>query len=135
MRQPTGEQLVFHHSVFTETCKIPYGRVTSYGQIARRIYRPQNARQVGMSLKNLTTYSRFFDDPEFQSLPWWRVVNSQGMISKRERADAVREQASLLRGEGVIVSERGGEYFVDLNKFGWFADASDDGESSDESDN
>ncbi|KAH3677451.1 hypothetical protein OGATHE_000925 [Ogataea polymorpha] len=88
-----------------------------------------------MSLKNLTTYSRFFDDPEFQSLPWWRVVNSQGMISKRERADAVREQASLLRGEGVIVSERGGEYFVDLNKFGWFADASDDGESSDESDN
>ncbi|KAH3662273.1 hypothetical protein OGAPHI_005522 [Ogataea philodendri] len=134
MRQPSGEQLAFHHAVFTETSRIPFGHATSYGQIARRIYRPQNARQVGMSLKNMDTYTRFFDDPEFANLPWWRVVNSQGVISKRERAESVVTQAELLQREGVEVHQRGGEYFIDLNQYGWFEDPSDTEDGSEEDD-
>lgn len=51
---------------------IPYGKVASYGQVAKMAGLPKHARLVGYVLKNLD------DDVK---IPWFRVINSQGKIS------------------------------------------------------
>lgn len=51
---------------------IPYGKVASYGQVAKMAGLPKHARFVGYVLKNLD------DDVK---IPWFRVINSQGKIS------------------------------------------------------
>lgn len=50
---------------------IPYGKVASYGQVARMAGLPKHARLVGKVLGNIENRS---------TLPWYRVVNSQGKI-------------------------------------------------------
>lgn len=52
--------------------RIPYGKVASYGQVAKMAGLPKHARLVGYVLKNLD------DDVK---IPWFRVINSQGKIS------------------------------------------------------
>ncbi len=75
---------------------IPYGKVATYGQIARLSGNPRAARQVARTLHSHT---------EKHSLPWYRVINSQGCLSlKGESGDL---QRALLIEEGVEVSEEG----------------------------
>lgn len=66
------------------------GEVVSYGDIAADAGYPRLSRLVGRLLA-LT------DD----DLPWWRVVNSVGRLVPGHE----REQAQLLRAEGVTVAE------------------------------
>ncbi|KAJ8062308.1 hypothetical protein OCU04_008855 [Sclerotinia nivalis] len=77
----TDEAEAFYHSVYSAIQEIPYGKVTSYGHIARLIGTPQRPRQVGICLKHLPT------DPSLPfhngNVPWHRVINSKGMISPR----------------------------------------------------
>ena len=71
---------------------IPPGRVMTYGDAAHYAGRRGHARRVGYALAALR------DD----SVPWWRVVNAEGKISRRRsygRPD--EEQRELLRLEGV----------------------------------
>lgn len=117
--QLDDEKKAFHFAVYDAVLQIPAGNVTSYGHIAYLIGRPQNSRQVGSSLKHLS-HLRDVLNREGASLgevPWWRVINSAGMISLRENGEF--EQASLLRQEGVSVLER---HRVDLDEYGWFPD-------------
>jgi len=37
----------FQHEVWTELCRIPYGETISYGELARRIKKPDAVRAVG----------------------------------------------------------------------------------------
>jgi methylated-DNA-[protein]-cysteine S-methyltransferase len=37
----------FQHDVWTELCRIPYGETISYGELARRIRKPDAVRAVG----------------------------------------------------------------------------------------
>ena len=60
--------------IFQVIAQIPYGRVASYGQIARSAGIPKHSRLVGYVLKHMDADS---------SLPWYRVINSQGKISLR----------------------------------------------------
>ena len=62
----------FRQRVFHVVAAIPYGQVTTYGDIARLIGSPRAARQVGGVLKRL---------PEGSTLPWYRVINRHGEIS------------------------------------------------------
>ena len=64
------------------------GEVTTYGDVADTAGYPKRSRLVGRILANA--------DAE---VPWWRVVNVSGQL----RAHDVREQAALLRAEGVDV--------------------------------
>jgi methylated-DNA-protein-cysteine methyltransferase related protein len=86
--------------------KIPRGRVATYGQIAILAGYPRNARLVGTALRNLR------DD----SVPWHRVVNSRGEISRRSRADDDEFQRILLEAEGITFDLEGR---LDLRQFGW----------------
>lgn len=88
---------------------IPQGRVSSYGKVADLAGLPGRARYVSKALKSA---------PEHLSLPWHRVLNSQGQISFEKNSIAFQEQMELLRIEGVIVN-RGK---VKLSEFEWRPD-------------
>ncbi|CAK9884129.1 MAG: DNA base-flipping protein [Candidatus Erwinia impunctatus] len=75
---------------------IPYGKVSTYGDIARFAGAPSAARQVGRILKNL---------PRTSTLPWYRVINSQGKVSLS--GENLQRQRQALQQEGVAVSPEG----------------------------
>ena len=54
-------------------------------------------------------------DVSDQAVPWWRVVNNQGIISIRGNWTASKDlQRDLLKREGVLVSE---EFKLDIEKY------------------
>ena len=93
--------------IFQVIAQIPYGRVASYGQIARLAGIPKHSRLVGYVLKHMDADS---------SLPWYRVINSQGKISLSKLNDQGQNiQAQLLLAEGILVV--GGK--VKMKEFQW----------------
>ena len=93
--------------IFQVIAQIPYGRVASYGQIARLAGIPKHSRLVGYVLKHMDADS---------SLPWYRVINSQGKISLSKLNDQGQNiQAQLLMAEGIFVI--GGK--VKMKEFQW----------------
>lgn len=112
------EARAFHYAVYDMVQSIPYGKVTSYGHIAKLVYKPRNSRHVGQALKSLPSEGVVKDYPYSQeNVPWWRVISSAGVISVRDR-DAMQRQAAMLRREGVEVGE--GNYKISLVDYGWF---------------
>jgi len=92
--------------------RIPEGRVATYGQVATLAGLPRRARLVGAALRNT---------PEDVSLPWQRVINAQGTVSRRSGLGLEEGyQRHLLEEEGVRFDERGR---VDLERYGWDPDA------------
>jgi len=77
----------FFDQVYGIVAKIPYGRVISYGQIARMLGNPRGARTVGWALSVC---------PE--GLPWQRVVKADGAIADSGFAELRR---TMLYEEGV----------------------------------
>ena len=77
----------FFRQVYAIVEKIPYGKVMSYGQIARELGRPQGARMVGWAMRYCPDH-----------LPWQRVVMADGAVTGGEYAE-LRKQ--LLKAEGV----------------------------------
>jgi len=98
-----------YQQIYQMVSLIPEGRVASYGQIARLIGLPRNARQVGYALAAL---------PEEHEIPWHRVVNIKGEISSRSKAGYEDYQRILLEEEGVEFSPAGRIY---LKQFLWDA--------------
>lgn len=68
---------------------IPAGKVATYGQVAALAGLANQSRLVGRLLKQL---------PPGTTLPWHRVINSQGKISN---PDPGRQLARLLE-EGIV---------------------------------
>ncbi|MFQ5399367.1 MAG: MGMT family protein [Anaerolineae bacterium] len=92
----------FYEQVYAVVRRIPRGKVTSYGRIAQMLGRPRAARAVGYALNALKDRQ---DQPQYATVPWQRVINSQGRISIVNRAYSAMRQAELLREEGVVVDE------------------------------
>lgn len=89
---------------------IPYGKVATYGQIAKLAGLPKHARLVGYVLKNMDA------DTE---IPWHRVINSQGKISLIEvNLQGENIQCLKLLAEGVVVI---GDK-INLKKYQWIND-------------
>jgi methylated-DNA-protein-cysteine methyltransferase-like protein len=68
---------------------------------------PRQARQVGYALAALN------DDHD---LPWHRVINAKGEISRRANGECDPRQRLLLEDEGVEFDTRGR---ISLARFGW----------------
>jgi methylated-DNA-protein-cysteine methyltransferase-like protein len=105
----------FYEQVYKLTQRIPPGKVTSYGRIAQMLGHPHAARAVGYALsalKNPDSNSSYTS----ATVPWQRVVNSQGRISIHHREQTAQKQARLLREEGVAVDEN---LRINLEKFLW----------------
>ena len=60
----------FSTHVYEIVGQIPFGKVLSYGDIARIIGNPRAARQVGWAMRNCPDH-----------LPWQRVVMADGTIT------------------------------------------------------
>lgn len=74
---------------------IPYGKVATYGQIAKMAGLPKHARLVGRVLQQV----------EDKYLPWHRVINSQGKISL-SKLDARGDNLQIvkLQAENIVVN-------------------------------
>ena len=99
-----------YQDVYKVVKLIPEGKVATYGQVAALIGRPRHARHVGYALSAL---------PENHSVPWHRVINSQGKISQRADPSYADYQRLLLEEEGV---EFGLKQRVSLKAFQWQVD-------------
>ncbi len=95
----------FYEQVYKVVRCIPPGKVSSYGRIAAMLGRPNAARAVGYALSALRNPNQA--NYTSATVPWQRVVNSQGRISIRHRQHTVNKQAEMLRSEGVTVDENG----------------------------
>ena len=95
----------FYQRVYELVARVPFGKVVTYGQIARHLGMPQGARAVGWAMRQC---------PE--GLPWHRVVNAQGGLSKGEHADYIPLQRALLEEEGVAFDLQG---HINLQVYGW----------------
>lgn len=93
--------------IYSVVALIPRGRVTTYGRIAALAGMPGQARQVGYALAALE------GDID---VPWHRVINARGEISKRSSVEAEQRQRSLLEDEGVGFDSAGR---VAWSRFGW----------------
>lgn len=72
---------------------IPRGQVMGYGEVAASAGLPGRARLV----------ARLLADNDDRTLPWHRVLRSDGRIALPEGSAGWREQAQRLRAEGVQV--------------------------------
>jgi methylated-DNA-protein-cysteine methyltransferase-like protein len=93
--------------IYSVIMSIPRGKVATYGQIAEIAGLPGHARQVGYALRVL---------PENSAVPWHRVINARGEVSRRPSRDGEWEQRKLLEAEGVVFSRSGR---VALSRFRW----------------
>lgn len=92
--------------------RVPRGRVASYGQIAALCGFPRGARLVGWALHGCP--------PEIlMTVPWQRIINQEGRISTTCHDHTQNLQKFLLEKEGVEVTEAGGNFFVNMDRFQW----------------
>ena len=105
----------FNERVYALVKKIPEGTVAAYGQIAVMIGSPRSARAVGWALHQLDR----LPSEQATEYPWWRVINARGMISTTCREHTPWMQKELLEKDGVLVSERDGNYWVDMEAYRW----------------
>ncbi len=96
----------FYDKVYEQVCKIPKGKVATYGQIALMCGSPKASRAVG--------YALHFN-PRPGVIPCHRVVNRFGGLAPAFAFGGMEVQASLLRAEGVEVDEN---FHVPLDVYG-----------------
>jgi methylated-DNA-protein-cysteine methyltransferase-like protein len=87
-----------YQRIYAVVRQIPRGRVATYGQIASLAGLEGHARQVGYALHAL---------PQETTVPWHRVVNATGGISRRSLPGGELVQRMLLEREGVRLSPLG----------------------------
>lgn len=85
----------FYKLVYEVTKKVPYGRVTSYGAIARYLGTSQSSRMVGYALNGCHTSGEF--------IPAHRVVNRNGLLSGKHHFGGPDVMQQLLESEGIEV--------------------------------
>jgi methylated-DNA-protein-cysteine methyltransferase related protein len=83
-------------AIWNVVARIPRGQVSSYGNVARAAGLPGRARLAGKALRLM---------PEDMNLPWHRVMGAGGRIVFPKGSRHFREQARLLRSEGVAVKD------------------------------
>ncbi len=84
----------FQRKVLQSTCKIPKGRVGSYGSIAKKVGVPRGARAVGQALAT---------NPFPIIIPCHRVIKSDGSIGGF--GDNIELKRKLLFVEGVNIKK------------------------------
>jgi methylated-DNA-protein-cysteine methyltransferase related protein len=98
----------FFSRVYELTKLIPYGRITSYGAIARYLGSGRSARVVGWALNSCHTR------PEF--IPAHRVVNQKGLLTGKLHFGNSTTMQQLLENEGITVED---DQVVDFNEKFW----------------
>ncbi|HEY9170476.1 MAG TPA: MGMT family protein [Lutibacter sp.] len=85
--------------------KIPFGRVTSYGAIAKYLGAAKSARMVGWALNASHNNT---------DIPAHRVVNRNGLLTGKFHFDGTNLMQQLLENEGIVVKENQIQNFNDV---------------------
>ena len=87
-----------YHQIWQTVQLIPCGKVACYGQIADLAGLPGRARLVGKALGFVPE-----NGWNNKTVPWYRVINSQGKISLPIGSESFERQKQLLQEEQVVV--------------------------------
>ncbi len=98
----------FFQQVYQVVKLIPYGRVTSYGAIARYLGTAKASRMVGWALNKCGSQE--------EHIPAHRVLNRNGMLTGKAAFQGEKVMEELLVSEGVkVVNDK----VVDFKKLFW----------------
>src|SRR5690554_2385550 len=86
----------FFKQVYKVTRCIPYGRVTTYGAIAKYLGAAKSARMVGWALNG---------NSENENVPAHRVVNRKGLLTGKHHFQGTNLMQQLLESEGVEIED------------------------------
>jgi methylated-DNA-protein-cysteine methyltransferase related protein len=97
----------FFERVYVVAKQIPYGKVTSYGAIAKALGSGRSARMVGWAMNA---------SHNLEDVPAHRVVNRKGLLTGKHHFGGTNLMQQLLESEGIVVIEN---QIQDLDKVFW----------------
>ncbi len=98
----------FFQRVFEVARMIPYGRITTYGAIARYLGAPGAARMVGWAMNQSHTSSEY--------VPAHRVVNRVGLLTGKHHFEGSGLMQELLENEGAVIEDN---RIINLKEMFW----------------
>ena len=101
------EEANFFERGYAVVRQIPYGKVTSYGAIAKALGTARSARMVGWAMNA----SHHLED-----VPAHRVVNRKGLLTGKFHFDGTNVMQQLLESEGIVVKNN---QIVDFEAHFW----------------
>ena len=100
----------FFERVYAIARQIPYGKVTSYGAIAKALGATRSARLVGWAMNA---------SHNMEDIPAQRVVKRKGLLSGKHHFEGTNLMQQLLESEGINVVDN---QIVDFEKHFWEPD-------------
>lgn len=97
----------FFDRVYAVARQIPFGRVTSYGAIAKAIGAARSARMVGYAMN--ASHS-------MEDVPAHRVVNRKGLLTGKFHFEGTNLMQQLLESEGIEVVDN---QIINFEKHFW----------------
>lgn len=88
-----AETLGFFEKVYKVARQVPYGKVTSYGAIAKYLGAGKSARIVGYAMNG----------SHGKDIPAHRVVNRNGLLTGKHHFEGTNLMQQLLESEGIEV--------------------------------
>jgi len=101
------DEVSFFSRVYEVVCKIPEGKVTTYGAIAKYLGSPQSSRMVGWAMNSAHTQP---------NIPAHRVVNRNGILTGKHHFGGGKIMQQLLENEGIQVID---DQIQDLKNHLW----------------
>jgi len=90
-----AETISFFERVYAVVRLVPFGRVTSYGAIAKYLGAARSARMVGYAM----------NASHQKNVPAHRVVNRKGLLTGKHHFEGSNLMQQLLENEGIVVIE------------------------------
>ncbi|MFV0539671.1 MAG: MGMT family protein [Aestuariibaculum sp.] len=100
------ETLTFFDKVYQVAKQIPYGRVTSYGAIAKYLGAAKSARMVGYAMNGSHN----------KNIPAHRVVNHKGLLTGKHHFQGSYLMQQLLENEGAVIKDN---QILNFDKLFW----------------
>lgn len=97
----------FFEKVYAIAKQIPFGKVTSYGAIAKALGTARSARMVGWAMNAAHN---------LEDVPAHRVVNRKGLLTGKHHFDGTNLMQQLLESEGIVVIDN---QIIDFEKHFW----------------
>jgi methylated-DNA-protein-cysteine methyltransferase-like protein len=97
----------FFERVYDVVRQIPYGKVTSYGAIAKALGTARSARMVGWAMNA---------SHNLEDVPAHRVVNRKGLLTGKHHFNGTTLMQQLLENEGIKVVEN---QIIDFENHFW----------------
>jgi len=94
----------FFNDVYEVVKLIPYGRVTSYGAIAKYLGAAKSSRTVGYAMNAAHA---------LPDVPAHRVVNRNGLLTGKHHFATLTRMQELLEQEGIVIADDQVQHFED----------------------